>query len=170
MYRFGFGLFLLAEAMIFLTLFASRFVLAGLGRPRELSEVAAAALTLLMWLSVVPALGALRAARRGDAAALVRSLLLTMSLGILLLAGAAVEWSQLGAISMGSRFGGVFFTSLGAHAVHTFAGVLVLAGIAASAARGRFTPASHFAVEAGIAFWLFLVGVWIALYAVFYLL
>lgn len=170
MYRFGLGLFLLAEAMIFLTLFASRFALAGLGHPRELSQVAAAALTLLMWLSAVPALSALRAAQRGDTEALVRSLLLTMALGILLVAAAAVEWSQLEGISAGSRFGGIYFTSLAVHALHTFAGVVVLAGLAASAARGRFTPASHFAVEAGVAFWLFMVGAWLALYTAFYLL
>jgi heme/copper-type cytochrome/quinol oxidase subunit 3 len=169
MYRFGFALFLFSEGMMFLTLFSTRFLLAGLSRPSDVNLVLGGALTGLMLLSVLPALEALRAASRGDASALRDNLLLTLVLGVLLLPGVAWEWASL-TVSPGSRFGSVFFTALGIHAVHVAAGVLVLAGLAISADLGRFSAASHFAVEAGVLFWLFLVGAWVAIYAVFYLL
>lgn len=168
MYRFGFGVFLFSEGMIFLTVFSTRFVLAGTSRPAGLDQGLAAALTALVLLSVLPALDAWRAAGRGDAAALRSSLLLTGAIGVLLLAGVAWEWSALD-VSSASRFGGVFLTALGLHAAHVAAGVLALGGLAASAARGRFSAGNHFAVEAGVLFWLFVVGVWVALYATFYL-
>lgn len=169
MYRFGLALFLLAEGIIFLTLFSIRFLLAGRGHPAELSAVVGGALTLLMWLSVVPALQALRAARRDELDALVRSLLLTAFIGVLVVAAVAVEWATLD-LEPGSRFGGVFLTAFAAHAAHMLAAIAVLVGLAAQVRRGLLTPSSSFAVEGGLLFWLFMVGVWIALWAVFYLL
>lgn len=169
MYRFGFALFLFAEGMLFLTLFSMRFLLAGVERPAELNQLLAVALTGLMLLSVVPAREALKAAARGDAGKLRENALVTLVLGVLVLTAVAWEWASL-TLSPGSRFGGVFFMALGIHAVHVAAGVLVFAGLAISADLGRFSPGDHFAVEAGVLFWLFLVGVWVVLYAVFYLL
>ena len=169
MCRFGFALFLFSESMMFLTLFSTRFLLAGAGRPPDLNLVLGGALTGLMLLSVLPALEALGAASRGDAAKLRDNLLLTLGLGMVLLLGVVWEWTSL-TISSESRFGGVFFMALGLHGVHVVAGILVLAGLAISADLGRFSPTDHFAVEAGVLFWLFLVGVWVAFYAVFYLL
>lgn len=169
MYRFGLALFLFSEAMMFVTLFSLRFVLAGADSPAELEQLAGGALTLLMWLTLVPAQEAVAAARRGDTPGLVRSLRLVAFLGVLLLAGAALEWSQVG-LPAESRFGGIFYASLGFHAAHTAAGVVVVLGLAEQARRGRFTPSSHFAVEAGVLFWTFMVGVWIALWTVFYLI
>lgn len=169
MQRFGLGLFLLAEAGIFLTLFSTRFLLAGVGRPGELNQLLAGVLTGLMLLSAVPALEALKAAGRGDAGALRTNLLLTLLIGALLLVGVAWEWAALD-IPSTSRYGSVFFTAVGVHAAHVAAGVAVLAALAVSADLGRFTPERHFPVEAGVVFWLFVVGVWVLLYAIFYLL
>ncbi len=169
MYRFGFALFLFTEGMLFLTLFATRFVLAGSGHPGTLDQVSALTLTGLMWLSILPARDAWHAAARGETGRLVSSLLLTALLGALMLVGEAVEWSRL-ELSSQSRFGGVFFTALGIHAVHMLGGMLALVGVAVSAARGRVSPGRRFPVEATVLFWLFLVGGWVVLYAVFYLL
>lgn len=169
MYRFGLALFLLAEAIIFLTLFSIRFLLAGAGHPSDLSWVTGAALTLLMWLSVVPALGALRGARRDERATLVGSLLVTAFIGVLVVVAVAVEWATLD-LDPGSRFGGVFLTAFAAHALHMLAAIAVLFGLAIQVRRGLTVPSSSFAVEGGLLFWLFMVGVWIALWAVFYLL
>lgn len=169
MYRFGLALLLLAEGIIFLTLFSIRFLLAGGGHPSDLSSVTGAALTALMWLSVVPALQALRASRRDEVEALVGSLLVTALIGLLVVVAVAVEWATLD-LSAGSRFGGVFFTAFAAHALHMLAAIAVLCGLAIQVRRGLLTPSSSFAVEGGLLFWLFMVGVWIALWAVFYLL
>ena len=169
MYRFGLALFLLAEGIIFLTLFSIRFLLAGAGHPSELSPVTGFALTLLMLLGVVPALRALAAARRDELDTLVRSLLLTAFIGVLVVAALAVEWAALD-LDPGSRFGGIYLTAFAAHALHMAAAVAVLSGLAIQVRRGLTTPSSSFAVEGGLLFWLFMVGVWVALWAVFYVL
>lgn len=169
MYRFGFVLFLLTESGIFVTVFSTRFLLAGLGRPAGLNQALAGALTAVALVSVLPALGALKAAARGDAQRTTRLLQVTMLLAVLLLAGIAMEWSAL-SIPSTSRFGSPFFTALGLHAAHVTAALLVLAGLLRSVARGRFVSGSRFALEAGIIFWVYLVAVWIVLYTVFYLL
>lgn len=169
MYRFGLALFLLAEGIIFLTLFSLRFLLAGDGHPAGLSQTTGGALTLLMWLSVVPAREALRAAAREDRPALVRALLVTAFVGVLVVVAVAVEWATLD-LPASDRFGGVFFTAFAAHALHMVAAVGVLSGVAIQVRRGLATPAGSFAVEGALYFWLFMVGVWIALWTVFYLL
>lgn len=169
MYRFGLALFLLAEGIVFLTLFSIRFLLAGSGHPDDLSPMTGGALTLLMGLSVVPAVQALRAARRDERDVLVRSLLVIASIGVLVVVAVAVEWATLD-LSPGSRFGGIFLTAFAAHALHVLAAIAVLSGLAIQVRRGLLTPSSSFAVEGGILFWLFMVGVWTALWAVFYVL
>lgn len=169
MYRFGLALFLLAEGVIFLTLFSIRFLLAGAGHPSELSPVTGAALTGLMWLSVVPALQGLRAARRDDVDAVFRSLLLAAFIGMLVVVAVAAEWATLD-LDPESRFGGIFLTAFAAHALHMLAAVAVLSGLAIQVRRGSLVPSASFAVEGGFLFWLFMVGVWIALWAVFYVL
>ncbi len=168
-YRLGLGLLLFAEAMVFLTLFTIRFLLAGTGHPAALDQWLGLALTGLMWASIFPARDALEAARRGESRRAAGSLLLTLLAGLLVLALVGIEWATID-LSAGSRFGGIFLTASAFHAVHMLAAVLVLAGLAIQALRGRFTPGSHFAVEAGVLFWLFMVGVWVALWTVFYLL
>lgn len=169
MYRFGLALFLLAEVIIFLTLFSIRFLLAGSGHPSELSQVAGGAVTLLMLLSVVPAIAALRASRRNERAALVGSLLVTAFIGVLVVSAMAVEWATLD-LSPGSRFGGVFLTALGVHALHVVAAAAALYGVAIQVRRRLLTPSASFAVEGSVLFWLVVVGLWVALWAVFYLL
>lgn len=168
MYRFGFVLFLLAEGIIFLTVFSIRFLLAGVGHSPELSQLTGASLTLLMGLSIVPAGKALGAARRDDREVLVRSLILTAWIGVLVVAALVVEWVTLD-LPAGSRFGGIFLTAFAAHAAHMVAAILVLAGLAIQI-RGGLKPSNSFAVEGGILFWLFMVGVWVALWTVFYVL
>jgi heme/copper-type cytochrome/quinol oxidase subunit 3 len=169
MVRLGLGLLLVSEVIVFVTLFSIRFLVAGSGHPSALKQIVGVALTLLMLLSVVPALDSLAAARRGDGRRLISSLLATLAVGVLVLVAIAVEWGQLD-LAAGNPFGGIFLTASGFHAAHMLAAVLVLAGLAAQAARGRFSPDNHVAVEAGVAFWLFMVAVWIGLWIVFYLL
>ena len=168
-YRFGLGLLLFAEGMVFLTLFTTRFLLAGTGHPAALDQWLGLALTGLMAASILPARDALVAARRAETRRTFASLLLTLVAGVLVLVLVAIEWGTID-LAAGSRFGGIVLTASAFHAVHMLAAVLFLAGLAAQTLRQRFTARSHFAVEAGILFWLFMVGVWVALWTVFYLL
>ena len=169
MYRFGFGLFVLAESMIFLTLISARLLLAGFGHPGSLDQALAAALTGVMAASLLPVRLAGRSAARGRMALVPAYLLATALLGAVVVAGVFYGWTRLG-IPRGSRYGEVFYTATGFHAVHLVIGLAVLAGLAVQASRGRFTAASRFGLVAGEIFWWFLVVVWMALYVVLYAL
>lgn len=165
MLRFGFGLFLLAEAMMFVTLFSTRFVLAGSSRPGDLNQWLAGLVSVVMVASVLPARGVVRAHSRGEERAMLVSLGVLALAAALVLAAVGWEWSALG-VPAASRYGGIFLAAAGVHAAHVFAALVVFAGVGASARRGRLTS---FMVEAAMLFWLFVVGAWLGLWAVFYL-
>jgi heme/copper-type cytochrome/quinol oxidase subunit 3 len=169
MYRFGFGLFVVAESMIFLTLISSRFLLAGFGHPNALDQALAAVLTVIMAVSLVPVRLAGRSAARGRMAPVPAHLLVTALLGAAVVAGVFYGWARLG-VPRSSRFGEVFYTATGFHAVHLVIGLAVLVGLAVQSSRGRFTSASRFGLVAGEIYWWFLVAVWMALYVVLYIL
>jgi cytochrome c oxidase subunit 3 len=169
MYRFGFGLFVLAESMIFLTLISSRFLLAGLGHPASLDQALAAVLTGVMAASVLPVRLAGRSAARGRMAPVPTYLLAAALLGAVVVAGVFYGWTGLG-IPRGSRYGEVFYTASGVHAVHLVIGLAVLAGLAVQTSRGRFTAVSRFGLVAGEIYWWFLVAVWMVLYVVLFVL
>jgi heme/copper-type cytochrome/quinol oxidase subunit 3 len=169
MYRFGFGLFVLAESMIFVTLISARFLLAGSGHPGALDQALAAVLTGIMVASLVPVRLAGRSAARGRMAPVPAYLLSAALLGAFVVAGVFYGWTGLG-IPRDSRFGEVFYTATGFHAVHLVIGLAVMAGLAVQASRGRFTAASRFGLVAGEIYWWFLVVVWMALYVALYAL
>lgn len=167
MYRGSFLLVILAESLGFLTLFSVRFLLAGLGRPAELSGVLGLLITLALAGSAVPAVWALRAIRAGDREAMV------FRLGVALGLGLAASWLVVADLSSttiapASRFGGIYFATVGFHAIHIIVGLIFLAALRSSGRRGRFSPANHWLVEAGVRFWLFVVVAWFAVYVIFY--
>jgi len=167
MYRGSFLLVILAESLGFLTLFSVRFLLAGLGRPAELSGVLGVLITLAFAGSAVPAARALGAIRAGDREAMV------FRLGVALALGLTALWFVVAdvltsTIAPASRFGGIFFATVGFHAIHIVVGLVFLAALGSSGRRGRFDAANHWLVEAGVRFWLFVVVAWFAVYVIFY--
>lgn len=164
---FGFLVFLASEGMIFLTVFSTRFLLAGTSRPPAVDEAVGAAITALMLLSAAPSVALLRASVRGDAQAAARATLLALVSAAVLLAGVVWEATSL-EIGAGTRYGGTYVLALGLHAAHVAAAVLLFGGVALAQRRRR--AASTFAAEAAAAFWLFVVAMWIGLYTTFYLL
>lgn len=167
MYRGGFWLFILAESFGFLTLFSLRFLLAGTDRPAELNGLLGGLVTLVFLASVVPAAGALRAIAVGDASAMAARLAAAFGLGLAALVLVVADWA-ISTIAPASRFGGAYFATTGFHAIHIAVGLLFLAALWSSGRRGRFSPANHWLVEAGVRFWLFVVSAWVALYVVFF--
>lgn len=167
MYRGSFLLFILAESLGFLTLFSVRFLLAGLGRPAELNGVLGVLITLAFTGSAVPAVWALRAIRAGDREAMVFRLGVALGLGLAALWFVVADVSS-STIAPASRFGGIYFATVGYHAIHIVVGLLFLGALWSSGRRGRFDSANHWLVEAGVRFWLFVVVAWFAVYVVFY--
>lgn len=167
-YLGGFLVFLISETMFFVPMFASRFVLAGSGHPAALDQGLAVVVTALMAISLVPAIAMHRAAGEASWERVQHLALTTAAAGVLLLGALVWEWWGFD-ISPQSRFGGIYYLTVGMHAVHVLFAVLFLVGVAARARAGRFTRGSHVAVRAAQMFWILVAALWGVVWVVFYL-
>lgn len=169
MYRGGIWLIVLAETMIFVTLFSTRFLLAGRGGPLEAGDAIALGIAVALIVSLLPAWLALRAINSDNAAAMSRNLAVTALFGAAVLVAIVYDWSTL-SFAAGSRFGENYVISTGYHAAHILIAVVWLAAAAVAGGRGAYTRDNHWVVEGGVVFWTFVVAMWIALYLVFFIL
>lgn len=165
MYRGAFLVILFSESFVFLTLFALRFLLVGLDRP-DLSPVLAGLSTLLFLAASVTAWLALSGIRSDDRGGTTFNLAVSFGLGILAFALVVVE--SAAAPGEGTRFGDILGATTWIHGAHIVIGLVFLAALWSSTRLGRFTPQNHWVLEAGIRFWWFVTGAWLALYVVFY--
>jgi len=167
MYRGSFWLFILAESFGFVTLFSVRFLAAGTGHPPELNAGLGALISVLFGASAGSAVAGLRAIRRADPDRMLSSLGVAWGLGFTALFFVVVDWGS-STLDPASRFGGAYLATTLFHAIHIVVGLIFLAALWYSGRRGRFTPANHWLVEAGVRFWLFVSAAWLALYVVFF--
>lgn len=113
-------------------------------------------------------------ARRGERAAALRFVVLTMVGGAAFLGMQAYEWTHL--IGEGARlagnpwgdasFGAYFFLLTGFHGTHVLTGLVVLTATAVRSAAG-VTPAEN--VEMAGLYWHFVDLVWVFIFTLFYL-
>lgn len=169
MYRGGIWLIVLAESMIFVTLFSIRFLLAGPVSMVTPGEPLTVFITVILALSLIPAWLAKKRIAAGDAAAMSRNLLLASLLGFAALAAMVFDWSHLG-FSAATAFGENYVISTGYHAVHVLIGVLWLFSAGIAGFKGVHTRENHWVVEGGVVFWSFVVALWFILYIVFFVL
>jgi heme/copper-type cytochrome/quinol oxidase subunit 3 len=169
MYRGGIWLIIVAESMIFVTLFSTRFLLAGRGGPLEAGDVIGLGISAALAVSLLPAWLALRAIVEGNAAAMSRNLAITALFAAVVLVAIIYDWSTL-SFSAGSRFGENYIISTGYHAAHILIAVVWLGAAAVAGGRGAYTRDNHWVVEGGVLFWTFVVTMWVALYLVFFVL
>lgn len=166
MFRGSFFLFIIAETMIFVTLFSTRFLLAGTGHPDTLNQPLGGAITVLLIVSLWPLSIGLSRVQRGERGA--KALWLAVLPGVLAVVLIVYDWMTL-AVAVGSRYGENYVLSTGYHAVHIGLGLAGLAVVAGADQRGNYQRENHWQVEAAAVFWLFVVVSWIALYAIFFL-
>jgi cytochrome c oxidase subunit III len=168
---------ILSEVMLFAALFAAYFVvraespgwppIRGIERP----EVLLPALnTLLLVSSSVTMQWAVRSARGGDRARLVRWLALTLLLGGVFLTIQGYEFATNGFGLTTGIFGSTFYVLTGFHGAHVLAGVLLIGIVANRARRGLVSAEHHTAVEATSYYWHFVDVVWLFLFSTLYLL
>jgi heme/copper-type cytochrome/quinol oxidase subunit 3 len=96
----------------------------------------------------------------------------TALLGGLFLALQGGEWARLvgfGLTTTSSLYGAIFYTLVGAHALHVLAALVVLGVVAVRARRGRVTALAPGTFEPCRLYWLFVVAVWPVLYVLVYL-
>ena len=105
--------------------------------------------------------------RRGFAT----NMIVTITLGILFLAGVVgVEW-RIAPFGPGDGVdGAVFYMMTGMHAFHVLTGVILLLIILRNGLRGKYTAERHWGVEAAANYWHFVDLVWIFFYPALYLI
>ena len=181
--RLGLWLFCFSELFLFGALLASRFVLWGNTRP-ELSQVMGLVATSVLLLSSFFMYRAEMGAAYGDRSKFLNGALLAAALGTLFFIMVVVlEWNVFGL--EGSLFGvelfghltpadgvygGIFFAMTGMHALHVLTGVALILIVWWNGRRGRFTPESHWGVEATAIYWHYVDVVWVFFYPALYLM
>lgn len=138
------------------------------GAPGQL--IVPAVNTVLLLISALTASFASGAIRRGSRSRLTGWLWVTLALGLVFIAGQAFEYIRSGMTPADQAFGGVFLTLMGFHALHLVAGAVVLGLVLVRIRWGDFSARRHAAVDTGIWFWYYVVGVWVVLFSVLYLI
>jgi heme/copper-type cytochrome/quinol oxidase subunit 3 len=173
----GMAAFLASETMLFLGLVSSYLVIRSriarwppIGQPRFPAALTAVT-TLVLVASAFTMAAALRSLRGADADRGRRLLVSTLGLGALFLVVQGIEWVRLVqfGLARGTVYGGLFYTIVGAHALHLVAALVALAWTTRAVARGRIAPDRDEALTAMAMYWWFVVAVWPVLYALVYL-
>jgi cytochrome c oxidase subunit 3 len=169
MYRGGIWFLVLAEAIIFVTLFSTRFLLAGTARSVEPGDPVGILITLTLVVSLAPAWLAKRQILAGNAAAMSRHLLVATVLAVFALAVILYDWMTL-SFAAGSPFGENYVIVTGYHALHIVIGALWLFAAGIAGRKGIYTRDNHWVVEGGVVFWTSIVAVWILLYVIYFVI
>ena len=112
-----------------------------------------------------------RALRTGNAGAFRLLWAATVALGVLFLAGTAVEWRGLirdHGLPATNLFGTTYYTLVGFHAFHVTLGVLALTAVLAASARGALPGPDPLPVTLVGWYWHFVDAVWVVVFLVVY--
>ncbi len=128
--------------------------------------------TILVLSSVTCQIGVFRA-ERGDVHGLRRWFTLTFIMGLIFMLGQVNEYRML--IDEGIKintdgYGSVFYLTTGFHGLHVTGGLIAFILFMARTTLSRFTPAQATAAIVVSYYWHFVDLVWIALFAMIYLL
>ena len=173
----GLVMFLVAETMFFSGLIGAYLVFRfshAVWPPPDLPSLPIAVTwvnTVILSVSGLTALGAVRAVHRDDQIGLRRGLAVTAILGGVFVGVQGSEWLRLvhhGLTLASGTFGASFYTLIGAHAAHVLAAIFWLIVIAFGAWRGRFTARRCVAVELCTAYWGYVCIVWLFLFVLVY--
>ena len=177
----GMLLFITSEVMFFGGLFAAYFSVRA-NAPQWPPEEFHATLkilplvgpaTLLLITSSFTCQFAVWAIRRDDRTAFLRSMTVTVILGITFLLMQATDYSALageGLTLSSGTFGTTYYTLTGFHGAHVFGGVIMLSVVLYRGMAGQFSSKHHDAVEGASLYWHFVDVVWILLFSLLYLL
>jgi cytochrome c oxidase subunit 3 len=168
-----------SELMFFAALFAMYFSIRGFA-PEQWAEhtpqlnlpYALTFTTILVLSSITCQLGVFRA-ERGDVHGLRRWFAITFVMGLIFVLGQVNEYREL--VSHGIKlnadgYGSMFYLTTGFHALHVTGGLLAFIIYMIRTTMGRFTPAQATSAIVVSYYWHFVDIVWIALFAMIYLL
>jgi heme/copper-type cytochrome/quinol oxidase subunit 3 len=170
----GLVLFLLSEAFLFGSLFWTYYYLraeTAVWPPTgvDLRLTMAVINTGILLSSSVSVWWAGRAIRGGRRNGLVVGLVVTMALGSAFLGITIFEWTHETFRPWTSAYGSIFYTLTGFHALHVFAGVVLLLSLLARTLRGRVTAANNKAVEIGSLYWHYVDFIWLIVFSTLFI-
>jgi cytochrome c oxidase subunit 3 len=128
--------------------------------------------TILVLSSITCQLGVFRA-ERGDVHGLRRWFTLTFVMGLIFVLGQVNEYRNLvseGIKINGDGYGSMFYLTTGFHGLHVTGGLIAFIFFMIRTTLSRFTPAQATAAIVVSYYWHFVDLVWIALFAMIYLL
>jgi cytochrome c oxidase subunit 3 len=179
--KLGMWLFIISDAITFSALLMAysyvRVASVAWPTPFEFypAIIKATVMTFILLTSSVTMVMAVRAAKVGSRASVVKWLLATMAGGLAFVAIHATEW--VGLIAEGVRlfknpwgeplFGAAFFTLTGLHMTHVFVGVCYLGVVAALVKMGKLTSED---IEVSGLYWHFVDLIWMFIFPLVYIL
>ena len=169
MYHGAVWLFIIAEAMIFVTLFGFRFVYLYGPRPDTLDYGIGLAVGIGLLLSAIPVAIGQKAMKNDNSRTLVLSNVIAALIGLGMTVVVFIDWFSL-PFSAHQNFGGLYVITTAYHVVHMLIGVVILFATASSTARGKWHKNNYWTVRAGALFWYFVVLMWVGVYIVLYVL
>ncbi|MCT7972677.1 cytochrome c oxidase subunit 3 [Laspinema olomoucense] len=173
---FGIIIFLVAESMIFLGLFAAYLTFRAVS-PEWPPEGTPEMELLLPGVNTIILISSSFVMNRGNAAIKKNDVNglrfwfgLTALMGAVFLAGQLYEYFHTGFGLTDNIFTSTFYVLTGFHGLHvTFGLLLILAVLWKSLKAGHYSSASHFGPEAAEIYWHFVDVVWIVLFTILYL-
>jgi cytochrome c oxidase subunit 3 len=129
--------------------------------------------TVILVLSSVTCQWGVFAAEHGDVYKLRRWFVVTFVMGLIFVLGQGGEYlTQIheGNTISATGYGSVFYLTTGFHGLHVIGGLIAFVLFLARTAMSRFTPAQATAAIVVSYYWHFVDVVWIALFAVIYLI
>ena len=170
----GMAIFLVSLSVLFLASIAGYLVVRL--RADSWAPDDGSGFPLGLWASTLIIVGcsvaihaALSAVRAGRQAALVRSLAITLVLGLVFLGLQTANWIDLhrsGVTGRESLYGFTFYLFTALHAVHVVGGLIPLGVATARARAGAYSSLSHGGVLHCAMYWHFLDVVWVILFAI----
>lgn len=168
--KLGLWLFIASETFLFAAFISSRYILTGTGRPEDLNQVLALALTIVLLLSSISAYLGEQAIAHDDLTAFKWSLSITIVLGLGFMVGVGFEWKEaLEFFPPSTTFGSAFFMLVGLHAFHVITGLIGLAFALNMGRKGRYGSKNYWFVEATVKYWHFVDLAWVVIYPTLYL-
>ncbi len=172
----GVLVFLIAESMIFLGLFAaySTFRLVAeswppVGTP-HLEVLLPGINTLVLISSSFVIHKADVAVKKDNVPGLRLWFLATIALGVIFLAGQVYEYTHLEFGLKSNLYASTFYVLTGFHGLHVLVGVLLMVGVLWRTRKpDHYSSQSHFGVEATELYWHFVDVIWILLFLLLYI-
>ncbi len=165
--RYGMALFIASEVMFFSAFFWAYFdtalypreVIGGVWPPKDIHTFdpfdMPFMMTLVLLLSGTTVTWAHHAILEGKQKDAVRALGITVALGLSFSCLQALEYHHAEFTIKSGIFGSTFYMATGFHGLHVIIGTIFLAVCWYRAAKGHFTPQSHFGLEAAAWYWHF---------------